>query len=174
LAIAPLAGGALPCNSERVTAYTVLRLVHNWWRWPVLAAWLVLLVRILAARGGRREWSRGDERAAIAFVAAVDTQLLLGLVLYFGFSPYWSALHTAAAAALHDRPTRFFAVEHQAAMLLATIAAHVGRAVGKRKKASAARQRVWLAALIVFIVLVLWAIPWPWRDIGRPLLRLTF
>ena len=27
--------------------------------------------------------------------------------------------------------------------------------------------------MLLFFTLVLWAIPWPWRDIGRPLFRTT-
>jgi hypothetical protein len=156
-----------------VTAYSFLRLLHGYWRWIVLIAWIVACARALRGSVGGRDWQRGDERTAILFVSAVDVQVLLGLVLYFGLSPYWTAAHTAWQAMLHDRPTRFFAVEHESAMLLAFVAAHVGRVLSRRRPTSAARHRVMLAALVIFFVLVAWAIPWPWRDVGRPLFRLA-
>jgi hypothetical protein len=156
-----------------VNAYTFLRLVHSYWRWLVVATALVALVRALAGVVLRRHWSRGDERAAVAFVGAVDMQVLIGLVLYFAFSPYWTAAHTALVAALHDRVTRFFAVEHESAMLLAFVAAHLGRVLSRRQQQGPAKHRVMLITLVIFWLLIGWAIPWPWRAVGRPLLRLV-
>jgi hypothetical protein len=151
-----------------------MRILHSYWRWIVLATWLISYYRALVGWRKQRDWTRGDDRAAVAFVSAVDAQLLIGLILYFGFSPYWTAAHASFASAMHDRVTRFFAVEHEVAMLLATVAAHVGRVLVKRRAASAAKHRVMLVALILFFVLVAWATPWPWRDlIGRPLFRLS-
>jgi putative effector of murein hydrolase len=79
-----------------------------------------------------------------------------------------------SAYALADRVTRFFAVEHQTAMLLAVILAHAGRIRARRADSDEARQRIVAITLILCFVLVLWAIPWPWRAVGRPLLRASW
>jgi hypothetical protein len=157
-----------------LNGYTVLRLVHSHWRWLVVALALAVVARALGGVRGRRPWSRSDERCSVAFIAAVDVQLVLGLVLYFGFSPFFTALHQSPHAALHDQVTRFFGIEHQTAMLIAVIIAHVGR-IRSRRLASddPRRHRVMLVTLALFCALVLWAIPWPWRAVGRPLLRFT-
>jgi hypothetical protein len=162
-----------PSTSSSWNTYTVLRLLHGHWRWAALATALWLLARAVdgAARG--RPWKPGDERAAVVFLSALDLQLLLGLILYFGFSPFFTALRQAPHAALADRATRFFAVEHQTAMLLAVVAAHVGRIRARRlPDVSPRRHRVMLATLALFFALVLWAIPWPGRAVARPLFRL--
>jgi hypothetical protein len=153
--------------------YGWLRLVHGYWRWMVCFSALVVLVRALSGAARGRPWSAGDERAAVLFVAAVDLQVLLGLTLYFGFSPYWSATHTAFAATMKNQGARFFGVEHETAMLLAFITAHVGRALAKRAPSDTRKQRIMRTTLLVFFAIIAWAIPWPWRSFGRPLLRTT-
>jgi hypothetical protein len=157
-----------------MSGYTVLRLVHGYWRWSVLASALVVLARALTGVQKRRAFTRTDERAALLFITALDLQVLLGLVLYFAFSPFWLAARQSFHAILHDPVSRFFGVEHETAMLLALVVAHAGRVRARRLDDGARRHRVMLMTLIVFFALVLWAIPWPWRAAGRPLLRLSF
>ena len=158
----------LDAATTTTNLYGWLRLVHGYWRWMVVLAAAVVLVRAIRARG----WTAADERASVLFVAAVDIQVLLGLTLYFGFSPYWTATHTAFAATMKNQGARFFGVEHETAMLLAFVVAHVGRVVSKRAPESR-KQRILRTTLLVFFALVAWAIPWPWRAFGRPLLRLS-
>jgi hypothetical protein len=172
-----LANGHLAADGREgdlagMSGYGVLRLAHGDWRWVVLGCALWALVRAADGVARRRSWRPGDERAALAFVAALDVQLLLGLVLYFGFSPFASAMRHAFAATMKDAGTRFFAVEHETAMLLAVAAAHVGR-VRARRADPTRRHRLMLLTLLVFFAIVAWAIPWPWRRFGRPWLRLS-
>jgi len=69
--------------------------------------------------------------------------------------------------------SRFFGIEHQTAMLVAWIAVHVWRDKVKRAPGARRHQVVWIL-LVAFLPLVLWAVPWPWRIFGRPLLRTTW
>ena len=151
--------------------YGGLRLVHSYWRWAVLATALWTLWRAHDGVATKRAWSAGDERAVRLFLAALDLQVLLGVVLYFGFSPYWSAVRHAFHAAMKDRGARFFGAEHQTAMLLAFVVAHLGRLRARRAADDGARHRILRTTLLLFFALVAWAIPWPWRSFGRPLFR---
>ena len=72
-----------------------------------------------------------------------------------------------------DQGARFLGVEHETAMLLAVIAAHVGRLRAKRAPARALKHHAMRTAMVIFFALVLWAIRWPWRSFGRPLFRTT-
>jgi hypothetical protein len=156
-----------------IGGYQILRLVHGDWRWVVLGAALLVLARALDGVARARPWQRGDERAAVIFLGALDLQLVIGLVLYFGFSPFFTATRQAFAAAMRDAGTRFFGVEHQTAMLLATAVAHLGRVRARRAVEPARRHRLMLGTMLLFFGLVAWAIPWPWRAFGRPLVRWT-
>jgi hypothetical protein len=153
--------------------YTALLIVHSWLRWAVLALAIVGLVRAVRGLSAKRAWDPTDERVGKWFLIAVDVQLLLGLALYAFFSP---STHTAFAdfgAAMKDRVLRFWAVEHSFAMLLAVVAAHVGRVRGKKLGQVAARHRVALVTFAIFVVLVLAAFPWPGMPQGRALFRFS-
>jgi hypothetical protein len=157
-----------------MNAYTVLRLVHGYWRWVVLATAIAVFIRAVAGFMSRRPWTPADDRASRAFGSALDLQVMIGLVLYFGFSPFWPATYRTFAETMRGDVARFFGVEHGTAMLLAATAAYVGRVRAKRAIDSRRRHRIILIAMVVFFALALWAIPWPWRVAGRPLFRTAF
>ena len=152
-------------------AYWILRLVHGYWRWMVLVGAVVALARAALGRGSA--WTARDECVSRLFVAFVDVQVSLGLILYFGFSPFWPTVRDSFHDAIKDPSARFFGMEHGTAMLLALAAAHVGRLRVRRAIDGPAKHRALLASVLVFFTLVLWAIPWPWRAIGRPLFRVS-
>ncbi len=151
--------------------YGVLRVAHSYWRWAVLLAGAIVAVRALAGVWQRRDWTQADERAARLFVSTIDVQFLLGVILYFGFSPFWSATYYSFSETMRDQGSRFFGIEHQTAMVLGITAAHLAWARVSRTPRTPASHRVMLAGLLVFSAFVLWAIPWPWRPYGRPLFR---
>lgn len=126
-----------------MTGYALVRAAHSDWRWLVLATLILVLVR-------RGPWTAFDERVSKAFVAAVDIQVALGLVLYFAFSPFFTAAHSAFRAAMHDPITRFFSVEHETAMLIAFTIAHVGR-VRIRRAEPERKRRIALITALLFL-----------------------
>ena len=148
--------------------YTALLLTHSWWRWVVLVAALIVIVRAL--RGGVEPWGPPDKRWMRILVSAVDLQFLLGFSLLFT-SPVTQAAFASFADAMKDPVLRFFTVEHTTAMILAVASVHVGSVRARKAVTGAtARKRV-LMHLFVAIALVLVAIPWPTLQYGRPLFR---
>jgi cytochrome bd-type quinol oxidase subunit 2 len=157
-----------------MSGYAILRVAHSYWRWAIVLGAIVVLGRAITGLKKRREWTNDDERASRMFVATVDLQFLLGLILYFGFSPFWSAIRDSFHAAMKDPTTRFFAIEHETAMFLALAAVHIGRVRAKRATDALRKHRIMLITIVIFVVLVLVAVPWPWRSFGRPLFRLSW
>jgi hypothetical protein len=137
----------------------------------VLALGLWLLVLALRHVRSSSPWSQGHERVYVGFLAALDTQVLLGLLLYFVLSPVSAAALADFGSAMKDPTLRFFGVEHIATMLIAVAVAHVGRVRSKRKL-GAARYRSTLVFQSIWLLLTLAAIPWPGLDIARPLFRM--
>lgn len=149
--------------------YSFVLFTHSWLRYIVLAFGIGLL--FICARDMRAgQWAEKHERLHTLFLALLDVQVLLGLLLYFALSPFSQAALANLGAAMKDPTLRFFGVEHIATMLLAVIIAHVGRARSKRKQGSAHFRSV-VITQSVWLLLTLAAIPWPGLDIGRPLLR---
>lgn len=149
--------------------YSLLRLTHSYWRWSVLIVAVVVLVRAIVGVTGRGAWTHTDERWGRMFVSAVDLQILIGLVLYFGFSPFWTSLRVSFGETMQSPVARFFAIEHGVAAIIAAAVAHVGWVKAKRATAPERKHRIMMITLIIFVVLAAWITPWPWRAMGRPL-----
>lgn len=113
--------------------------LHNIARWFVLiaGAWAVFL----CWRGwlGRRQWTPAEARATRTFVAAVDVQFLLGLLLFAVFSPLTRQAFRDVSAAMSDAPVRYFLLEHPLIMVTAIAAAHIGAVHIKRAASDAER-----------------------------------
>jgi hypothetical protein len=140
--------------------YSILLIVHSWLRWAVLAAGLVAVVRGGAANQSGGKW----------YTILLDTQMLIGLLLYFVLSPVTTAALADFGAAMKAPQMRFFAVEHVFGMLIAIALAHVGRS--KIRKAPADRRaRLALIFYGLSLVAMLASIPWPGMPAGRPLFR---
>lgn len=147
--------------------YTFVLILHNLLRWAVVAAALFLIVRIVPGLRGARAWTRQDSRVAQIYTGLMDTQLLVGLALYLGVSPYMQGILNNFGAAMKGDETRFFAVEHISGMVVAVALAHAGNVLYKRQPTDAGKYRsaaLWFG-LSLLVVLIM--IPW-WR----PLLRL--
>lgn len=147
--------------------YSAVLLLHSWVRWLVLLAGLVALLRSV---GGSKPWTAADDRATLIFTIALDVQLLLGLLLYFALSPTVSLAFQNMKVAMATTSIRFFVVEHAVGMVLAVVAAHIGR-VRIRKAAPDARRTTAAIFVTVSVLLIVLAMPWPGLPYGRPLLR---
>ena len=102
---------------------------------------------------------------------ALDTQMLLGLLLYFVLSPNTKAIMENFGAAMKDPALRFWAVEHLTSMFAAIALAHVGRVLARKATAPAAKRTRLLICFGLSTLLMVLGMPWPGRPGGRELLR---
>ncbi|HEX8350344.1 MAG TPA: hypothetical protein VF598_10310 [Hymenobacter sp.] len=152
--------------------YSIVLLLHSWSRWLVVIFGLIAVFRAFGGWQGRRPYLGADNGMGAAFVGSMHLQLLLGLILYLGLSPFGlKAMQAAGGAAMKDPVTRFWGVEHITAMILAVIFAQVGRTLSKKATSPVMKHKrafVWFA---VALVLVLLMIPWGIWNPARPLFR---
>ena len=152
--------------------YGVVLVAHSWLRWLVLALGLALLT--LTLRGWRNAgdaWPRGIERLRKGFLAALDTQLLLGIALYALLSPLSRTGLSDLGAAMGDPVLRFYTIEHLVGMVTAVTVAHVGSRLAVRADRPN-RCRALVATQALWLLITLASIPWPGLPYGRPLLRI--
>ena len=146
--------------------YPFILALHNILRWVIVVFAVLALVRAYRGWLGKRPWTSLDRRAGVFFGSAMDTQLLVGLLLYVVFSPITKAALADIGAVMRDAGARFFAVEHLFWMFLAVVFAHLGTILPRKASTSLAKfQRAAIPFAIMFILLVV-AIPW-WRPLLR-------
>ncbi len=150
--------------------YAAVLTLHSWIRWLVFLTGLVAFGRAAAGASGRRPWKPSDDRAGFWFVMALDTQVLLGILLYAFLSPFTHLAFGDFGAAMKNAGLRFWAVEHAFGMIIGLVLAHVGR-VRTRKTDSLRRHRVAAIFFGLALAVLLASIPWPGTPNARPLLR---
>ena len=144
--------------------YPFVLAVHNIVRWVVVIAGLLAIGRAFIGWFGKKEWNKQDRLLGLIFTSSVDIQLLLGILLYFVFSPITKGAFNDFGAAMGIKDLRFFAIEHVFYMVLALVFAHLGSALPKKvdeDQAKFKRAALWFG---LALLLILAGIPW-----GRPL-----
>ncbi|NLG99474.1 MAG: hypothetical protein GX491_19130 [Chloroflexi bacterium] len=151
--------------------YSILLPIHSILRWLIILAALLVIIRAANGLSFKRRWMKMDDRVAMWFTIFMDLQLLIGLLLYFVASPITAIALQNMSGAMGNPSIRFFAVEHTALMFIAVVVAHIGRSMVRKASDPATKHRraiIWTAASIL---IVLAAIPWPFLEFGRPLIR---
>jgi hypothetical protein len=151
--------------------YDFVLLAHSWLRWLVLLAGLAALARAFTGVNTRRPWTPLDDRGGMLFTAALDLQMLLGLVLYAFLSPVTQSAFVDMAAAMRAAPIRFFAVEHPVGMIAAIALAHVGRVRIRKATDSESRHKRALVFFGLALLVLLLSMPWPIGPGARSLFR---
>ena len=150
--------------------YSLVLLLHSWIRWIALVA--TVGVTLAALRGKVHTDRSVADRWGMVAMMALDLQMLLGLLLYFGLSPTMREIMNHFGESMQRADTRFYAVEHIASMFLAVVLAHVGRVLARKAATTDLKRRRLLACFGIATLLILIGMPWPGRPGGRDLFRL--
>ncbi|MEO8763740.1 MAG: hypothetical protein ABI416_05610 [Ginsengibacter sp.] len=147
-----------------------LLVIHNLLRWFILLFGIWTVLTSLSGLMSKRVYSPGDSQANFLFTLGMDLQLLVGLGLYF--SGVWFDRLKHLGDNMKDTNLRFFTMEHEFMMILAWILVHVGRVVVKKAFTSPAKFKRSLIFFGITLLLILIAMPWPFRDaVARPWFR---
>ena len=144
--------------------YEFFLAMHNIMRWVALILAIVATVTAFLGWFGKRQWSERDRKIGSFFGMAMDIQLLLGLILYFVYSPITRAALQDFGAAMGVKDLRFFGMEHVFYMVLAVVFTHLGSILARRAPESKAKFQRAAIFFGLSLLLLLLGIPW-----GRPL-----
>ena len=152
--------------------YALVLTLHSYTRWI-----LVLIAALACVRSGyafRRgsTYAPSDSRLARGFAAMLNLQLLLGVWLYLLLSPVVRTAFSDLGAAMASAPLRFFVIEHQVAALVAIGMGHLGLAQARKTTDDRAKHRCVLWGAGGCLLMILFAIPWPFLPYGRALVRI--
>lgn len=145
--------------------YLTVLALHSWNRWLALILGTVATANAFtqtpAVVNGRPRGSRWDT----AFMAAVDVQVLLGLLLYFGLSPYSTEAMNDLSAAMRSSTLRFWSIEHEAMAFAGVILVRLGRILavsGKTPEARRTRRLICFVAALALMVAAAFLQRRPW------------
>lgn len=141
-----------------------LVILHSWLRWVVLITAIWTVIRAIGGLAGQKPYGASDNKSNLFFMISMDLQFLIGILLYFldGWAKNWSGGQIKAV--MDNTAQRFFTVEHIAMMVLAWIIVHIGRTVVKKAQTDRIKHRKSLVYFGVALILILLAIPWPFRT----------
>src|SRR5262245_56074823 len=137
--------------------YAAALMLHNLLRWSALIAGVGATFMALLRQGD----DPALERWGLALIVALDLQMLVGLTLYLGLSPFTREAMKDFGAAMANPGLRFFAVEHATMMVAAVAVAHVGRVLGRKASSPSAKRTRLLMCFGLSAVLMLAGTPWP-------------
>jgi hypothetical protein len=135
--------------------------IHSGLRWLALL-FIMLAILNAALRLNRKSVSHLKDyvfnRLALIIM---HLQLVFGLVLYF-ISPKV----VFSASSMKDSVLRFFLVEHIGLMILAVILVTIGYIKSDRAVEGRIKYRLLIIYYSIVLLLILLAIPWPFRGLG--------
>jgi hypothetical protein len=150
--------------------YPTVLAIHSWLRWAALLLGVTATFNAFLRRADTAERPRG-QRWDSFFMLALDLQALLGLLLYFGFSPFTREAISNMGMALRDPGLRFWAITHVAMMCVALVAVRVGRVFAMGDKTSPTRRNGRYICFAIAVFAMVAGVPWPGLANGRPLFR---
>ena len=150
--------------------YPIVLTIHSWLRWVTLLLGATATFNAFRHRADTGERPRGG-RWDTFFMLALDLQVLFGLLLYFGLSPFTREAMSNVGAALRDPGLRFWAITHVAMMFVALVAVRAGRVFAIGERTSHARRNGRYICFGIAVLAMVAGVPWPGLANGRPLFR---
>ena len=154
--------------------YNFLLITHSWLRWVVLILAVYALYKNYEGFTSGRKWTVADKKINTLFMSSLHLQLLIGLVLYFGFSPIVQSFMADVKGSMKVAELRFFGMEHFVGNLIGITIAQIGSIKAKKQLSDAGKFRTAFFWFLGAILLILMMIPWGIWNAERPMFRLHF
>ena len=145
--------------------YNFLLYTHSWLRWIIIG---LAIINIIKSYTGWKSGTAFDKKAnalSASFVGVLDLTALVGILLYFFYSPFAFKAFGSGASVMGTSSIRYWAVEHVFIMVVAIAIAHIGRAKTKKIADSAKKYKTQFIFFLIAFVLMLSRIPF--NEAGR-------
>ena len=138
--------------------YEFLRATHSIIRYIILLGGIGAIVTIIMAMRHR------VRLFSTIFLVSCHIQLVIGLLLYFVYTDWFTMLKDNSKVVMKNSMYRFFAMEHTLMMLIAIVLVTIGHSKLKKALNNNGKLKPSLILFIIAIVIMLAAIPWPFRG----------
>ncbi len=145
--------------------------LHNFLRWVILILLLISLFRAFTGWQQKKIFKPADKKVWLFTLIFSHITLLLGIYQWlFGRFGALKISLPEGTSVMKDKFFRFYWVEHPTMMILAIILITLGYGMAKKPVADIVKFRKAFWFFFIALLLILAAIPWPFREIiARPL-----
>ncbi len=129
---------------------------HSGFRWIALILIIITVVKAFKGIKNAEDYTIKNKMLALGTLIVFHLQFLIGFSLYF----------TGAKTKFFDmsQPFRFYTIEHPLMMIIAIILVTMGYSKSKKEEYANKKFRKILIFYTVALIIVLTAIPWPFRS----------
>lgn len=139
--------------------------LHSTLRWVILVFLIFSVITSFMKWSGKKPFTKGDKTTYLMTLIFAHLQLVIGFILFI--TKQWYKLFGDMGLAMKQPVLRFFLVEHTIMMLLAIVFITIGYSTAKRAKDDVAKHKKTFIFYLIGLLLILAAIPWPFRGFGQ-------
>ena len=138
---------------------------HSLLRWLILLSLFITIYKAFIGMQQKSIFGPTDNKLGLVLTILVDVQLLIGLIQYFvGAWGIKNIQNLGMGEVMKNSYSRFFAMEHILMMLIAIALIHIGRSKSKKAVTDEAKHKNSFWFYLIALILILAAIPWPFRQ----------
>jgi hypothetical protein len=145
--------------------------LHNLLRWIILVLLLLSILKSYTGMTSKKVFEASDKKIWLFTMIAAHITLLLGLYQWLlGRYGLFSYVKPEGISMMKDPYLRFFQMEHPVSMILAIVLITLGYGMAKKNVDDQTKYKKAFRFFILALVLILAAVPWPFRElVARPL-----
>lgn len=150
--------------------YNGLLHLHNLGRWAILVLLVLAIYKALTGMMGNKPFGTGDKKIGLFLMIIAHIMLLVGL--YQWFAGPWglqNIKNLGMAATMKDSVYRFWAIEHMTGMIIGIVLITIGRGTFRKNINDKAKHTRSFWLYMIALVVIFASVPWPWREVARPL-----
>ncbi|TAE72745.1 MAG: cytochrome B [Bacteroidetes bacterium] len=140
--------------------YSSLVFAHSWTRWIVLVLIVVVIVQSFLGWFNQQKFTSSHRKTSLMLLIFSHLQLVMGLLLYFVYSPNVQQAFKNFKFAMKDKMLRFWAIEHISMMLIAIVLIQIGYSRAKRAKQDNAKHKSLAIFTTIAVVVILLGVNW--------------
>ena len=150
---------------------TALLFIHNLLRWVILLLLVLSIFRAYRGWKSRKIFGKSDRQLGLFLMISAHIQLVIGLIQWVTGPVGLAQIRSnGMGAVMKDSVSRYWAVEHFAAMLIAIVLITIGRSITKKSISDTFKFKRSFWMYLFALILILATAPWPGRKgIARPL-----
>lgn len=144
--------------------------LHNLLRWVILILLVLSIVKAYKGSKSSNAFLASDKKTWLFTMIAAHTTLLLGLYQWtLGRFGLFTFVKPEGVSMMKDPTLRFYQMEHPVMMIISVLFITLGYGMAKKQVSDDVKYKKAFRYFVIALLLILVAVPWPFREIGRPL-----